>query len=283
MMDTRQYVQNINLLGIKMDKAAQIIGNMDDAAKISEVETRLAGIQTILENGDIPQEFSREIQSRFIMEFGKKVDSIIRTDKLSILQKEYQDESKKKFGLIGRLTGKKRLHDEKLKNIALKQKMVQLEYEEKDPSQTMEDSISDLYSYIYKTYNKEIPPHLLGFVDVIDLDKDIQTLFDKKKMQEIFQRKIKTDRESELPIEAGKARAKEQTVSLMRQNMELGDKINDMTKQRRANLLKQSIAPNRCASMGKFNRRLKEVQSLITDINGRNEQIKSNEDISVEK
>ena len=283
MMDTRQYIQSINQLGREMDMAAQIIMNIDDAAKISEVETRLAWIQAILESGDVPQEFSREIQSRFIMEFGKKVDSVIRTDKLSRLQMEYEDESKKKFGLIGRITGKKRLHDEKIKNIALKQKMIQLEYEEKEPSQTMEDSISDLYSYIYKTYNKEIPPHLLEFVDVIDLDENIQTLFDKKKMQEIFQKKIKTNRESELPIEARKVSTKEQTASLMRQNMELGDEISGMTQQRKANLFKQSIAQDRCYCMEKFNHRLKVVQSLITYISGRNEQIKSNEDISVDK
>lgn len=283
-IDTKKYTQSINQLSQEMNEAAQMANHIDNEAKLSEIEANLDSIQALLAGGNLSQEFSEEIKFRFAQEFGSKVDTIIRNDKLSKLQIEYQKESKKKFGLIGRITGKKRLHDEKMKNLLLRQKIIKLEYESKDSSYVIEDIISDLYSYIYTAYNKEVPPHLISFVDTLDLDEDIQTLYDKKKMQGKFQEKIKANSGIGLLADIKDVSVRAQTASLLRQNIELAGDINAMARKEFGfNTFKQTVSQNRCDSMERFDQVLRNAHSLTIFINGKENQARCNDRISKDK
>ena len=132
-IDNRQLVSDINKLNKEMSIAAKRVDQISNESDLSSIEQRLEQVQSLFAQSKLPQEFQQEMAAQFASEFGKKINDVIKNDKLNKLQVEYQNEIQKKFGIIGRITGKKRLHDEKLKNILLRQKLIKLEYDEKNP------------------------------------------------------------------------------------------------------------------------------------------------------
>ena len=133
----------------------------------------------------------------------------------------------------------------------------------------MEESISDLYSYIYEEYDKKVPPHLLDLVNTLDLDEDIKSTYSKDMVKEQFRNKIKENSRNGAMI-AQQMSPRMQAVSLARQNSDIQTELDQKSEgQLRSSLgkrLMQGVGTNRSAEI--LHQRLSAVKDVVVFING---------------
>ena len=177
--DTNIY-SSIQQIKSNMQRISGQIMKVDDPAKLDKVSGILQELDSLAQDGTIKSEHSAELRETFERSFDSKVQDLIKSSKLSMLEQERGQVEQEKISIIGKLLGKGKLKQAKLDNIDLKMKLLMTEPTSDKMSYSLEDSLSDLYTYSHCELGKKLTPEMQQFLAVIKTDPQLKEMIDQQ-------------------------------------------------------------------------------------------------------
>lgn len=125
--DDTNILSSIEQIKINMQKISDQIQRVDDPTKLDKVSGVLQELESLTQDETIKTEHSAELKETFEKSFDAKVQELIKSSKILILEQERGKVESEKISIIGKLLGKGRLKQERLDNIDLKMKLLMSE------------------------------------------------------------------------------------------------------------------------------------------------------------
>jgi len=260
--DTNIY-SSIQQIKSNMQRISEQIMKVDDPAKLDKVSGILQELDSLTQEGTIKSEHSAELREAFERSFDAKVQDLIKSSKLSMLEQERGQVEQEKISIIGKLLGKGKLKQAKLDNIDLKIKLLMTEPMSDKISYSLEDSLSDLYTYSHCELKKQLTPEMQQFLAVIKTDPQLKEMIDQQRLKMQYEQKV-NDRQNAgqlIPVDERRMSNRQQANILQVQNSEMSRQVqsNRARIATRQNSL-SSISINRENTLNRF-------QSMISEIN----------------
>ena len=260
--DTNIY-SSIQQIKGNMQRISEQIMKVDDPAKLGKVSGILQELDSLAQDGTIKAEHSAELRETFERSFDAKVQDLIKSSKLSMLEQERGQVEQEKISIIGKLLGKGKLKQAKLDNIDLKMKLLMTEHLSDKISYSLEDSLSDLYTYSHCELEKQLTPEMQQFLAVIKTDPQLKEMIDQKRLKTQYEQKV-NDRQNAgqlILVEQRRMSNRQQANMLQVQNSEMSREVQSNRARivTRQNSL-SSIPINRESPLNRF-------QSMVNEIN----------------
>lgn len=261
--DTNIY-SSIQQIKNNMQRISEQIMKVDDPAKLDKVSGVLQELESLTQAGTIKSEHSAELRATFERSFDAKVQELIKSSKMSMLEQERGQVEQEKVSIIGKLLGKGKLKQAKLDNIDLKMKLLMTEPLSDKISYSLEDSLSDLYTYSHCELGKNLTPEMQQFLGVIKSDPQLKGMIDQQRLKIQYEQKV-NDRQNVgqlIPADENRRMSNRQQANVLQvQNNEMNRQVqNNRAKiATRQNSL-SSISINRDSPLNRF-------QSMVNEIN----------------
>ena len=272
--DTNIY-SSINQMKSNMQRIGEQIQKVDNLEKLDKVSGVLQELEALAQDGTIKTQYSTELKEIFEKSFDAKVQDLIKQSKMSRLQEERGQVENEKVSIFGKILGKGKLKQAKLDNIDLKIKLLMSETHDEKGSYSLEDSLSDLYTYSHCELGKKLTPEMQQFLMEIKADSQLKQMIDQQSLEMQYKQKV-SDRENAgqlIPIDENRKLSNRQQINMLQlQN-------NDMSRQIQNNRAKTVTRQNNLSSIAiKSNSALNRFQNIVNEIK-RSTQIQENERI----
>lgn len=260
--DTNIY-SSIQQIKSNMQRISEQIMKVDDPAKLDKVSGILQELDSLAQDGTIKSEHSAELRETFERSFDAKVQELIKNSKISMLEHERGQVEQEKISIIGKLLGKGKLKQAKLDNIDLKIKLLMTEPTSDKMSYSLEDSLSDLYTYSHCELGKKLTPEMQQFLAIIKSDPQLKEMIDQQRLKMQYEQKV-NDRQKAgqlIPVDERRMSNRQQANILQVQNSEMSRQVQNNRARiatRQNNL--SSISMNRESPLNRF-------QSIVNEIN----------------
>lgn len=260
--DTNIY-SSIQQIKSNMQRISEQIMKVDDPAKLDKVSGILQELDSLTQDGTIKSEHSAELRATFERCFDAKVQDLIKSSKMSMLEQERGQVEQEKISIIGKLLGKGKLKQAKLDNIDLKMKLLMTEPTSDKMSYSLEDSLSDLYTYSHSELGKKLTPEMQQFLAVIKSDPQLKEMIDQQRLKMQYEQKVKARQNAGqlIPVDERRMSNRQQANILQLQNSEMSRQVQNNRARiaTRQNSL-SSISINRESPLNRF-------QSMVNEIN----------------
>lgn len=261
--DTNIY-SSINQMKENMKKISEQVQKIDDPSKLGKVAGILQDLNGLTRNGIIISEHGQMLQDTFEKSFDLKVQNLIKNSRLTMLEQEKGQVESEKISLIGKILGKGRLKQTKLDNIELKKQLLMTEGLKEKEIYSLEDSLSDLYTYSQCELGRNLTLEMQQFLNVIKTEPQLKQMIDQQSLKEQFNQKV-SDRQNVgqlVPVNKDiRISNRHQANLLQAQNNEINRQIQN---NRARTVTKQndlsSISINKTNALNKF-------QSMVDEIN----------------
>lgn len=261
--DTNIY-SSIQQIKSNMQRISEQIMKVDDSAKLDKVSGVLQELESLTQAGTIKSEHSAELRATFERSFDAKVQDLIRSSKMSILEQERGQVEQEKVSIIGKLLGKGKLKQAKLDNIDLKMKLLMTEPLSGKISYSLEDSLSDLYTYSHCELGKHLTPEMQQFLGIIKSDPQLKEMIDQQRLKMQYEQKV-NDRQNAgqlIPVDEDRRMSNRKKANILQvQNNEMSRQVQN-NRARIATRQKSlsSISINSDSPLNRF-------QSMVNEIN----------------
>lgn len=255
---------SIQQIKSNMKRISEQIMKVDDPAKLDKVSGVLQELESLTQAGTIKSEHSAELRATFERSFDAKVQDLIRSSKMSMLEQERGQVEQEKISTIGRLLGKGKLKQAKLDNIDLKMKLLMTEPLRDKISYSLEDSLSDLYTYSRCELGKHLTPEIQQFLGIIKSDPQLKEMIDQRKLKMQYEQKV-NDRQNAgqlIPADENRRMSNRQQANILQvQN-------NKMSRQVQNNRARIATRQNSLSSISiNSDSPLNRFQSMVNEIN----------------
>lgn len=139
-------------------------------------------MKILLGDGTIKTDYNTQLKEWFEKSFDIKVQELIKNSKILRLKQERSQVESEKISIIGKLLGKGKLKQTRLENIDLKVQLLMSENKSYKPTYSLEDSLSDLYSYVRCELGENFTTEMREFLTVIKTDSQLKQLIDQKEL-----------------------------------------------------------------------------------------------------
>lgn len=235
----------------------------NEIENIEKVNIKVEEIESIIEREKIKTEYVTEMRGKFAKSFDKKIQEIIKMSKLTKLEEEKKQVENEKISLIGKVTGKGKLKEIKLNNIDLKIQTTMLEKIKDKNDITLEESISDLYTYSEYELGKQVTTEIQQFTDLINEEPYLKDIINMEKVKTQTGKKI-NEKQSQwylIPIDYKKKTRKRQQMEILQiQN-------NEMRRQILNNRAKTVTKQNDVSLVEISNKTLNKLKEMVREIN----------------
>lgn len=261
--DTNIY-SSIQQIKRNMQKISEQVMKLDEPAKLDKVSEVLQELNSLTQDRTIKTEHSAELKATFERSFDGKVQDLIRNSKISKLEQERVQVEQEKVSIIGRILGKEKLRQAKLDNINMKMKLLMTESQSDRTSYSIEDSISDLYTYSHCELGKQLTLEMQEFLGVIKSDPQLKEMIEQQRLKMQYEQKV-NDRENVgqlIPVNENRRISNRQQADILQlQNSEMRRQVqkNRARMANRQNNL-SSISINNNNSLNRF-------QNMVNEIN----------------
>ena len=263
--DTNIY-SSIQQIKSNMQRISGQIMKVDDPAKLDKVSGILQELDSLAQDGTIKSEHSAELRATFEKSFDAKVQELIKSSKISMLEQEKGQVEQEKISIIGKLLGKGKLKQAKLDNIDLKMKLLETAPMNDKLSYSLEDSLSDLYTYSHCELGKQLTPEMQQFLAVIKTDPQLKEMIDQQRLKIQFEQKVNDIRNTGqlIPVDERRISNRQQANILEVQNCEMSRQVqsNRARIATRQNSL-SSISIDRESSFNRFQSMVNEIKLSI--------------------
>lgn len=260
--DTNIY-SNINQIKSNMQRISEQVRKVDEPTKLEKVSGVLQELESLTQDGTITAEHSTMLKDTFEKSFDSKVQDLIRNSKMSMLDQERGQIESEKISLIGRIMGKGRLKQAKLDNIDLKRQLLMTEGKEEKVAYSLEDSLSDLYTYSHCELGRKLTPEMQQFLGVLKTDPQLKQMIDEQNLRMQYEKKVNDRQNAGQLVPVGENRRisnRYQADILQVQNNEMNRKIQN-------NRARTVTKQNDLSSISINNSALNRFQSIVNEIN----------------
>ena len=262
--DTNIY-ENIENIKKNMQRISQQVQKIDDISKLDKVAEILEELETLSNDGTIKTEYSAHLKDTFEKSFDNKVQEMIKSSKLDRLDMERNQIESQRISIIGKLLGKGKLKQAKLKNIDLKKQLLLSEKAKEKVNYSIEDSLSDLYTYSQCELEKNLTPEMRDFLTVVKNDSNLKRMINNEQLKGHFKEKV-----SQYPSQSQTQMITNKVVSMSnRQQASLLQLQNaTMSRQIQTNKGSNTLSQNSFSSISvNTNNTLNRFQSNVNEIN----------------
>lgn len=254
---------SIEQIKSNMQRIGEQVQRIDDPTKLDKVSGILSELENLTQDGSITKEHSTMLRETFEKSFDSKVQDLIRNSKLSMLEQERGQVESEKISLIGRIMGKGRLKQEKLDNIDLKRQLLMTDGKEEKGTYSLEDSLSDLYTYSHCELGRKLTPEMQQFLVVLKADPQLKQMINQQSLRLQYEQKV-NDRQNAgqlVPIDENKRVSNRHQANILQvQNNEMNRQIQNnrartVTKQNNLS----SISVNADSPLNRFQNILNEI------------------------
>jgi len=281
-IDDTNIFSSIEQIKTNMTRISEEIQRVDDLAQLDNVRGVLQELENLTQDGTIKIEYSAELRERFEKSFNTKVQDLIRNSKISRLECERSKLESEKISIIGKVFGKGRLRQAKLENIDLKMQLLMTETQTDEVSYSLEESLSDLYTYSQCELGKDLTLEMKEFLSIVKTDPQLIQMIDQQQLRQRFNEKVDNRQtQSQLILIDGKRKSsnRNQADILQLQNNELKRQIQ---KNRARTVTRQnglsSIAINSNSPLNRFQNMVNEI-NLSTQIREENQQERTEQEV----
>lgn len=254
---------SIEQIKSNMQRIGEQVQRIDDPTKLDKVSGILSELENLTQDGSITKEHSTMLRETFEKSFDSKVQDLIRNSKLSMLEQERGQVESEKISLIGRIMGKGRLKQAKLDNIDLKRQLLMTDGKEEKGTYSLEDSLSDLYTYSHCELGRKLTPEMQQFLVVLKADPQLKQMINQQSLRLQYEQKV-NDRQNAgqlVPIDENKRVSNRHQANILQvQNSEMNRQIQNnrartVTKQNNLS----SISVNADSPLNRFQNILNEI------------------------
>lgn len=254
---------SIEQIKSNMQRIGEQVQRIDDPTKLDKVSGILSELENLTQDGSITKEHSTMLRETFEKSFDSKVQDLIRNSKLSMLEQERGQVESEKISLIGRIMGKGRLKQAKLDNIDLKRQLLMTDGKEEKGTYSLEDSLSDLYTYSHCELGRKLTPEMKQFLGVLKADPQLKQMINQQSLRLQYEQKV-NDRQNAgqlVPIDENKRVSNRHQADILQvQNNEMNRQIQNnrartVTKQNNLS----SISVNADSPLNRFQNILNEI------------------------
>lgn len=254
---------SIEQIKSNMQRIGEQVQRIDDPTKLDKVSGILSELENLTQDGSITKEHSTMLRETFEKSFDSKVQDLIRNSKLSMLEQERGQVESEKISLIGRIMGKGRLKQAKLDNIDLKRQLLMTDGKEEKGTYSLEDSLSDLYTYSHCELGRKLTPEMQQFLVVLKADPQLKQMINQQSLRLQYEQKV-NDRQNAgqlVPIDENKRVSNRHQANILQvQNNEMNRQIQNnrartVTKQNNLS----SISVNDDSPLNRFQNILNEI------------------------
>lgn len=235
----------------------------NEIENIENVNSKIEEIEIIIQEGKIKTEYVTEMQEKFAKSVDKKIQEIIKKSKLTKLEEEKKQVENEKVSLIGKITGKGKLKEIKLNNIDLKIQTIMLEKVKDKTEITLEESVSDLYTYSEYELGKQVTTEIKQFIELINEEPYLKEVINMEKVKMQTAKKI-NEKQSQwylIPIDSKKKTRKRQQIEILQiQN-------NEMRRQILNNRAKTVTKQNDLSVVEISNKTLNRLRNIVSELN----------------
>ena len=261
--DTNIY-SSINQIKTNMQRISEQVQKVDDPTKLDKVSEVLQELDSLTPDGTITAEHSEILKDTFERSFDAKVQNLIRSSKLSMLEQEKGQVESERISLLGKILGKGRLKQAKLDNIELKKQLLLTERPEEKGTYSLEDSLSDLYTYSQCELGRKLTPEMQQFLEVIKADPQLKQMIDQQSLKMQFEQKVNDRQNAGQLIPIGENRR----ISNRHQAKILQVQNNEMNRQIQNNRARTVTRQNDLSSISiNNNSALNRFQGIVNEIN----------------
>ena len=261
--DTNIY-SSINQIKTNMQRISEQVQKVDDPTKLDKVSEVLQELDSLTPDGTITAEHSEILKDTFERSFDAKVQNLIRSSKLSMLEQEKGQVESERISLLGKILGKGRLKQAKLDNIELKKQLLLTERLEEKGTYSLEDSLSDLYTYSQCELGRKLTPEMQQFLEVIKADPQLKQMIDQQSLKMQFEQKVNDRQNAGQLIPIGENRR----ISNRHQAKILQVQNNEMNRQIQNNRARTVTRQNDLSSISiNNNSALNRFQGIVNEIN----------------
>jgi hypothetical protein len=187
-IDAVNMAESIKRIKNNITKISIETTKITDENKIDSLRNIMGELSTLSQDNSMLKDNNQELMKNFTQCFDMKIQQVIKDDKMQKLDQELARISGEKISFFGKLAGKQKLKDAKIENVLLrKQTISQQTYTGKE-KYSMEDSLSDLYEYIWEEYRGNVPANIVPFFKTT-LGKDFAQICSQEDVKKIFQQK----------------------------------------------------------------------------------------------
>lgn len=188
---------NSNITSIKenssvLRKRIEDYNMVDDLSYTNEL---LNNLNNLSSDQNITQEYSEEMKSIYTVCFNKNAQRLITDSKLQKLDKQRKEIESEKCSFFSKLLGKAKLKQARLDNINLKEQLILTESQFSSSSYyTIEDGLSDIYSYIKTEEDASCLTELNMYLRSIETNSTLREMTDQTKLSKKTKEKINQQR-----------------------------------------------------------------------------------------
>lgn len=275
---------SIQQIKTNMQRISEQVMKVDDPAKLDKVSGVLQELDSLTQDGAIKMEHSAELRATFERSLDAKVQDLIRNSKISRLEQERGQVEQEKVSIIGRILGKEKLKQAKIDNIDLKMKLLMTEPQSNRTSYSIEDSLSDLYTYSHCELGKHLTPEMQEFLGIIKSDPQLKEMIDQQRLKMQYEQKV-NDRQNVgqlIPVGENRRISNRQQADILQiQNSEMSRQVQNnrariATRQNNVSLI--SINNN---SLNRFQEMVNEI-NLSTQTREERQQQKAEQDVQMQ-
>lgn len=247
-----------------MQRIGEQVQRIDDPTKLDKVSGVLLELENLTQDGTITKEHSTMLRETFEKSFDSKVQDLIRNSKLSMLEQERGQVESEKISLIGKIMGKGRLKQAKLDNIDLKRQLLMTDGKKKKGTYSLEDSLSDLYTYSHCELGRKLTPEMQQFLGVLKADPQLKQMIDQQSLRLQYEQKVNDRRNAGqlVPIDDNRRGSNRHQADILQlQN-------NEMNRQIQNNRARIVTKQNNISSISiNSNNPLNRFQNIVNEIN----------------
>lgn len=255
---------SIEQIKSNMQRIGEQVQRIDDPTKLDKVSGVLSELENLTQDGTITKEHSTMLRETFEKSFDSKVQDLIRNSKLSMLEQERGQVESEKISLIGKIMGKGRLKQAKLDNIDLKRQLLMTDGKEKKGTYSLEDSLSDLYTYFHCELGRKLTPEMQQFLGVLKADPQLKQMIDQQSLRLQYEQKVNDRRNAGqlVPIDENRRVSNRHQADILQlQN-------NEMNRQIQNNRARTVTKQNNLSSISiNSNNPLNRFQNIVNEIN----------------
>lgn len=243
-----------------MQKICEQIQKVDDITKLDKVSDVLQELEGLTQDGIITTQYTQELKEVFEKSFDTKVQEIIKQAKVSKLLNEKEQLENEKISIMGKVFGKGKLKQAQLDNIDLKMKLLMTEPQQEKETYSLEDSISDLYTYL--EFEKDMTPEIEEFLMIIKKEPELKKMIDKQSLEKKYAQKTNNIKNAGklIPVDEKRKTTRQQINILQLQN-------NDMSRQIQNNRAKTVTRQNSLSTISvNSNSALNKFQNIVNEI-----------------
>ncbi len=255
---------NITQIKSNMQRISEQLQNIDDITSLDKVSSVLQELDGLTQDGTITSEHNQMLKDTFEKSFNLKVQNLIRSSKLSILEQEKEQVENEKISVIGKILGKGRLKQARIDNIKLKKQLLMTENLQEKETFSLEDSLSDLYAYSQCELGRKLTPEMQEFLGVIKATPQLSQMIDQQNLKIQFEQKVNNRKDvgKLVPIDKNRRVSNRNQVDILQvQN-------NEMSRQIQKNRARTVTRQNNLSSTSiKNNSALSRFQDIVNEIN----------------